>query len=106
MPISAHLLRKLESSLGVDAAAELQSIVDTVEATRADLAELRHEVRREFATINARLDTMATKTELAVIRTRQDEMATKADLKDALWTQTRWTLGGLILILVAILFRG
>ena len=85
MPISAHLLRKLQDTLGMDAAADLTTIVETVEATRADLAELRHE--------------------FDLLKARVDELPTKADLKDAFWVQTRWMLGGLVVVLLAILFK-
>ena len=86
MPVSAHLLRKLQESLGVDAAADLTTLLETVEATRADLAELRHE--------------------FDLLRARVDQLPTRADLDHALLIQTRWMLGGFALVLTAILFKG
>jgi hypothetical protein len=38
--------------------------------------------------------------------TRLDATVTRADLEHALLLQTRWMLGGLALVLTAILFKG
>ena len=97
MSISAHLLRKLQETLGTDAAKDLANIVDGVDALRADIAELRHETRREFGEIRR---------ELAVIETRLNSCVTKADLEKAMLLQTRWILGGLVVILLAFWFKG
>ena len=70
----------------MDAAADLGTLLETVEATRADLAELRH----KFDLLEMRVATMPT----------------KADLDRALLIQTRWMLGGFALVLTAILFKG
>ena len=82
--------------MGSDAASELAGILETVEATRGDVAELRHEMRRELDVIKVRLGTMSQ---------RFDTVATKADLHAAMWTQTRWLLAGLVTVLLAIYFR-
>lgn len=112
MPISAHLLRKLQESFGADAAADFATVVDNLDALRADIAELRHEMRVEFAQLRSDIAGRATKSELAELRhelavvvTRMNDLVTAADLKDALWTQTRWQLAGIITILLAILFK-
>lgn len=63
----------------------LTTLLETVEATRADLAELRHE--------------------FDVLKTHVAQLPTKGDLKDAFWVQTRWLLSGLVVVLLAILFK-
>ena len=90
MPVSSHLLRKLQESLGHDAAADLATMLESMDAIRADIAELRHQMEIQLARLNARLDATVT----------------KADLDHALLIQTRWMLGGLVLVLTAILFKG
>lgn len=94
-------MRKLQESLGVEAATDLATIVESVEATRADIAELRHQMEIQLASVKAEL-----KSEIAVLRARTDQTVTKADLDHALLIQTRWMLGGLALVLTAILFKG
>ena len=74
----------------MDATSDLAAMVESFEATRADVAELRHRMEIQFATISARLD----------------QTVTKADLAHALLIHTRWMLGGFALILTAILFKG
>jgi hypothetical protein len=101
MPLSSHLLRKLQETLGMEAATDLSSIIETVEATRADVAELRHQMEIEFAKVRAEV-----KTEATVINTRLDQAVTSARLEHALLIQTRWILGGFALVLIAILFKG
>jgi hypothetical protein len=51
MPISAHLQRKLQDVLGTDAGEDLVTLLETVEATRGDIGELRHEMQVGFARI-------------------------------------------------------
>lgn len=110
MPISPHLLRRLQESLGVDAAADLAMIVETVDAMRADLAELRHEVRREIDGVKARVEATATKADIQTLRTdiqtvRTENQALRAEFKDALLFQTRWMLAGVVTVLLAIFFK-
>lgn len=69
----------------MDAAADLTTLLETVEATRADVAELRHE--------------------FDLLKTQVAQLPTKADLKDAFLVQTRWLLSGLVVVLLAILFK-
>ena len=76
-------------------------MVESFEATRADVAQLRHQMEIEFARVRSEL-----KTEVAVIHARLDQTVTKADLDHALLVQTRWILGGFALVLIAILFKG
>lgn len=108
MPISPHVFRKLQEVLGMDAASELSNIVETVDATRADLAEFRHETRRELDKINTRLDEMATRTDVLNLKmeVKSEIAALRSEFKDALLTQTRWILAGLVTILLAFYFRG
>ena len=128
----------------MDAAGEFSNIVETLDSIRADLAEFRHETRRELEAMNARLgagatradlahlsaridgcatkadvaqlstrlDTCATKADVAQLSTRLDTCATKADVAQleakvtqALLMQTRWTLAGLVTVVLAIYFR-
>lgn len=103
----------------MDAADEFSNIVDYYDAMRADLAELRHEARREFDRINGRMDRMdtrlATKAELAELRSdmnaqflvmRTESQTMRADFQAELRKQTQWTLGVLVTILVAIFLKG
>ena len=94
----------------MDAADEFSNIVDSYDAMRADLAEFRHETRRELGAVNARLDAVHARLDAA--NARFDSCATKADLaelksefKDALLLQTRWILAGLLTVVLAIYFR-
>ena len=97
----------------MDAADEFSNIVDMYDAMRADLAELRHETRRELDVISTRLDNTVTKAELAELRGQMltqfqavhaDLQANAAYLQTELRSQTRWALGGVITVLLAILF--
>ena len=54
MPISPHVLRKLQDVLGADAADYLVHRMEGMDAVRADLSELRHEMQLGFARIDAR----------------------------------------------------
>lgn len=96
---SPHLDRKLKEVLGEDAGRELGAVTDRVDPIRGDIGELRHEVQRDIAALGHRFDLL------------QAEMATfregvRADISDAFAKQTRWMLGGLALLLTAILFKG
>jgi hypothetical protein len=54
MAISPHLQRKLQESLGADAAEDLVSILQAMDANRGDISELRHEMQLGFARIDER----------------------------------------------------
>ena len=56
MPISSHLLRKLQEIFGVEAADDFVSWADQMEANRGDIAELRHEMQLGFARVDASLE--------------------------------------------------
>lgn len=58
MPISAHLIRKLEETLGHEAAEDLVSQLTDIQSLRADVAELRHEMQLGFARIDARFEAL------------------------------------------------
>jgi len=45
MPISSHLLRKLQDALGAEAAEDLATLLESMDGIRGDIAELRHEMR-------------------------------------------------------------
>jgi len=49
MPISPHVLRRLQEVLGADAAEYLVQRMEATDTTRADLGELRHEMQLGFA---------------------------------------------------------
>ncbi|MEX2154539.1 MAG: hypothetical protein WD825_14455 [Gemmatimonadaceae bacterium] len=59
MPISPHVLRKLQEALGAEAADELGSQIEGMEANRGDIRELRHEMQLGFARFDARLEQRA-----------------------------------------------
>ncbi|HMC57023.1 MAG TPA: hypothetical protein VKH19_17715 [Gemmatimonadaceae bacterium] len=52
MPVSPHLLRKLQGALGADAATDLVNQLETMDPLRGDIAELQHEMRLGFARID------------------------------------------------------
>jgi hypothetical protein len=54
MPVSSHLLRKLQETLGADAADDLATWMEGMDANRGDIAELRHEMQLGFARMDAR----------------------------------------------------
>jgi hypothetical protein len=84
----------------MDAANELSSIAETVDAIRADIAELRHETRRELDVIKTRLEGCVTTAEF------HKEMGSLRDaLNQGLLRQTRWMLAELLTVVVAIYFR-
>jgi hypothetical protein len=43
MSVSSHLHRKLQQTLGSDAADDLVNILDSIDGMRGDIAEMRHE---------------------------------------------------------------
>jgi hypothetical protein len=56
MPISQHLLRKLQETLGAEAATDLVSLLEDMDANRGDLLELRHSMQSGFARIDAKFE--------------------------------------------------
>ena len=61
MPISAHLLRKLEETLGHEAAEDLVSQLTDIQSLRADVAGLRHEMQLGFAKVDASFEALTEK---------------------------------------------
>jgi hypothetical protein len=59
MPISPHLLRKLEEVLGDDAAEDLVSQLSDIQSLRVDVAELRHEMQLGFTRLETRVEQSA-----------------------------------------------
>jgi hypothetical protein len=75
MPISAHLLRKLEEALGHEAADDLVTQLTDIQSLRADVAELRHEMLLGFTRVDARftaltdrIDTQSDKTTATLLK--------------------------------------
>lgn len=56
MPISSHLLRKLQDALGQEAAEDFVTWMEQTDSLRGDVAELRHEMQIGFTRIEAKLD--------------------------------------------------
>jgi hypothetical protein len=56
MAVSPHLQRKLQETLGADAADDLVTILDTMDANRGDVRELRHEMQLGFARVEAKFE--------------------------------------------------
>jgi hypothetical protein len=54
MPISPHLHRKLRDALGADAGDDLVNLLEVAQATRGDIAELRHEMELKFAALEGK----------------------------------------------------
>jgi pheromone shutdown protein TraB len=61
MPLSPHLQRKLQESLGQEAAEDLVSFMEKADAHRADVAELRHEMQLGFTRLESRMEAMLEK---------------------------------------------
>jgi hypothetical protein len=56
MPVSPHLLRKLQETLGAEAADDLVRLMDGMDANRGDIGELRHEMQLGFARMDSRFE--------------------------------------------------
>jgi hypothetical protein len=54
MPIPPHLQRKLQQTLGTEAAEDFVSWMEEVDSARVDIAELRHEMQIGFARTDAK----------------------------------------------------
>jgi hypothetical protein len=54
MPVPSHLHRKLQETLGADAAVDFANMIEGMDANRGDVGELRHEMQLGFARIDAR----------------------------------------------------
>ena len=61
MPISAHLLRKPEETLGHEAAEYLVSQLTDIQSLRADVAELRHAMLLGFTRIDSGFEALTEK---------------------------------------------
>ena len=68
MPISAHLVRKLEEALGTEAAEDLVSQLTDIQSLRADVAELRHEMQLGFGRLDTRIETIAERTTATLLK--------------------------------------
>lgn len=58
MPISLHLSRKFQETLGLEAADYLVSWMEGMDAIRGDIGELRHEMQLDSARVDARFREM------------------------------------------------
>jgi hypothetical protein len=56
VPVSSHLSQKLQQILGQEAAEDLVSWMEEVDARRGDIAELRHEMQIGFARLEAKIE--------------------------------------------------
>ena len=63
MHIPQHLLRKLQEALGAEAADNFVSLMESMDANRGDIGELRHEMQLGFARIDARFQQVDAKFE-------------------------------------------
>src|SRR5688572_20156860 len=61
MPVSPHLRRRLRETLGADAGDDLVDLLDVLQATRGDIAELRHEMQLRFEKLDARISAVDAK---------------------------------------------
>lgn len=60
MAIPHHVKRKLQETLGAEAAEDLVSWMEETDAHRGDVAELRHEMQVSFAKLDNRFASMET----------------------------------------------
>lgn len=99
MPISPLLLRKLQETLGVDAADNLVSWMEEMDANRGDIGELRHEMQLGFARIEARFEARFEK-----LDAKSDSLEAKmqALLEKGLREQTRFFFLAWSVLLAAI----
>jgi hypothetical protein len=56
--LSPHLQRKLQETLGREAAEDLVNRMGQVDSLRADVAELRHEMQLGFARMESKMEAM------------------------------------------------
>ena len=61
MSLSPHLQRKLQESLGQEAAEDLVSWMEQADSHRADVAELRHEMQLGFARLESKMEAILEK---------------------------------------------
>ena len=66
MPIPPQLQRKLQQTLGTEAGDALVTYLDSVEAMRGDIAELRHEMQRGDEKLAALIATSEARMEAAI----------------------------------------
>ena len=78
MPLSPHMARKLQDTLGVEAGEELVTWMSNVDDLRADVAELRHEMDRRFILLEnrfeSRIDRLEARIEAVIERRTADLM--------------------------------
>lgn len=74
MPVPPRLTRKLQETLGAEAAEDLVTWSDQIDANRGDIAELRHEMQIGITRIEARADQRAAALETLVEKRTADLM--------------------------------
>jgi len=79
--IPHHLKRKLEDTLGADAAEDLVSELNEGRSVRADLAEFRHEMQLSLARIDAQFGRLDAKveTQFGRLEAKLDTQITRVD---------------------------
>ena len=107
MPISPYLRQKLQDTLGAEAADNLVSLLESMDANRGDIGELRHEMQLGFARIDARFARVDARFEHleakwdGVFQTGQARM--EALLEKGLREQTRFFFLAWAVLLAAII---
>lgn len=66
MSVSPNLQRRLQETPGVEAANDLVSLLELMDANRGDVGALRHEMQLSFARIDARFEQQNTTFERAL----------------------------------------
>lgn len=91
----------------MDSGDEVSNLFENADELNGDFAEFRHEMRRDLAAINARLESLTTHVDMCATKADMAELRTeiRTEFRDAMLTQTRWSLAGLLTIVIAIYFR-
>ena len=99
MPISPHLQRKLREALGPHAGEDVVNMLEVAQATRGDIAELRHEMELRFASQDGKFAELRAGLDGKLAELRSGlETAIERDLKE----QTRFFFLAWAVILAAV----
>lgn len=87
----------------MDSGDEVSNLFENADELNGDFAEFRH----DLAAINARLESLTTHVDMCATKADMAELRTeiRTEFRDAMLTQTRWSLAGLLTIVIAIYFR-
>jgi hypothetical protein len=102
MPISPHLLRKLQETLGADAADDLVTLLEGMDANRGDIGELRHEMQLGFSRIDARFQQVDARFQQLQAQSETIQARMEALLEKGLREQTRFFFLAWSVLLAAI----